>query len=627
MKVVSGPSAWMTRPVYVSDNINLVHSYTFAPKLSHQVYIEDRAWDFVGLDLQGAVLPSVYSVVNGDVLDVTFNEPEQLDYTSNFDQKYFSSVLGNIPVFNNIMSDVPIKAIKSESGVKHSTIEGVLCYGEYQSYVTADTQESFWSGLTSSQLTIQSAPKFSQGDGSPDVNNVGGSSNFTLLDLLEAVKGITKHGSRRINGNWTDTWFTLTSYELTDSRLQFVYESTHRVSQSYNYANTVWNSFQARTTVTIPTASAQVLRAGVTYIGDSHSGSPSFACPSLTTIHDEFYGYELGVNAINTEGVGFEWKEHTSKFLTPHIIVGKFSELTPDGDEIKNLVDRSAAVNATGGHNKFDQYYGSCSITSSNAVSSYKEFINTNYLESLSELNEVMSLIPDVSPIIDFLKAIPRMRLLAGALRLVDFAANTYLLVKFGLEPSINDIKLFAEKFDKVVEQLNNRLNRELTLRGKLDYDFVGGDLDGYHMTTRSKLRIKFPRTNVQDAFLPLSLAGLEPSSSTLWDLFPFSFAIDWFTGFGDKMKVGDNALYALTSQIGVAVHSFTLYKDLDVDTFCDGIPFTVASEGLQFKYYHRVVSKLYPMPGGTTKHYDWLGDSNVPIVIGTALAWSILRS
>jgi hypothetical protein len=272
-------------------------------------------------------------------------------------------------------------------------------------------------------------------------------------------------------------------------------------------------------------------------------------------------------------------------------------------------------------HSMFDRdLYPSAYVSTGDALDSYSSVLESNYVESLVELDQIMSLIPDLRPIQRLIEEVGVGRIISGAIRFVDIFTNLVLLTEFGLKPLANDLYQIAVHLDDLVERIS-RIGSRLDLRGKHTFtDFPSGDpLEGCTMVTRSKLVLTIPRSSALAALIGFEMAGFAPTFATIWDLIPFSFVVDWFLNISDRIAMGEQHLHFLSADIAYCVHSHTIYKPLVSNL--EGITF---SHDTHLKYYHRTTSRYLPRPGRS--RYDFLTAKGPPVLAGGSLLWTIFR-
>lgn len=265
--------------------------------------------------------------------------------------------------------------------------------------------------------------------------------------------------------------------------------------------------------------------------------------------------------------------------------------------------------------------------SSAQALEGLLEVLKTNYLEFFKDAGELVSLIPDVALLFQALRDIKNMRP-QGVLRLGDFIAETYLKYQFGIAPTIDAIEELNSKGSLVQKRVASLLNGEFrTIHGKFKYDLPY--LKGFaterpiRMDVRSKLTVRMTDESFMRTLVGLKASGLIPSLSQIWETLPLSFVIDWFTNMSRRYADIDTQFFFACVDVKYAVHSITVYHDLDSSELDD---FSVtAVDVVSNKSYNRYVSRLMPSLNGSV--YDFRGANPRPSAgVGGSLAWVFSR-
>jgi hypothetical protein len=252
-------------------------------------------------------------------------------------------------------------------------------------------------------------------------------------------------------------------------------------------------------------------------------------------------------------------------------------------------------------------------FSSADAISQHVDVIQANYIESLSELGSIASLLPDLGNVIKFFTAAKRGEWLNAGRTLLETWSEFQLQWDFGIKPAISDITELSNKYDDVVNRLKeDNLWGKKVLRGKFDFDFPSGTfgVDGIsHMTVRSKVVTSFGRSSIFAAMLKGKAAGLLPSFSSLWDLVPFSFVVDWYANVGEKLEDAEDQLLMLCLPCHYCVHSFTITHAFSTAELLDRkLSITKLGDPPGMTFYYRMPSKIFPVLRDSK--YDFRGAS-----------------
>jgi hypothetical protein len=100
-------------------------------------------------------------------------------------------------------------------------------------------------------------------------------------------------------------------------------------------------------------------------------------------------------------------------------------------------------------------------------------------------------------------------------------------------------------------------------------------------------------------AAVGLDALGLLPKASNLWDLLPFTFVVNWFTGVGEAIRRAEYAMFLATIP-AYYVHSYTLSSPLSDDELDLLKMSSSISEPACLRVYVRDVTKRPPFPRDT---------------------------
>lgn len=198
-------------------------------------------------------------------------------------------------------------------------------------------------------------------------------------------------------------------------------------------------------------------------------------------------------------------------------------------------------------------------------ISEYRDVLLSRTLPLAPSFNLFRSLaeLRDLNRLAD-LSEIPR-KLKERIFTLKDLAGS-HLAVEFGIKPLISDVQRMLELPDTIAKRVNYLLERNgkpTTFRRKI---FLEEDISGFTptwsttgtsdkmwttvRTTNSRKRsielrcsanynVEFPKLEVPKLRKNIArkLWGIEPTFSDLYELTPWSWLIDWFTGLGNYLQ------------------------------------------------------------------------------------------
>lgn len=212
------------------------------------------------------------------------------------------------------------------------------------------------------------------------------------------------------------------------------------------------------------------------------------------------------------------------------------------------------------------------------------DLIKTNMIEFLSDLRHPLSLIPK-------LKSLRQIKNL-GKLKGLKVLAGDYLQAKYGVLPTISDLgKIYAAMMKRVpsCDKYGNRLTSAMHEESVIDTDGLYHPIHSLQQHIKIAFSEDLAFANIVEKFTRL---GLWPTFENLWDMVPYSFAIDWFINVGDFLERVDTRHRIQRLPIRYATWS---RKEVSTYTMSrSSIPYGGAASLVR---YHRWVSDQCPVP------------------------------
>lgn len=279
--------------------------------------------------------------------------------------------------------------------------------------------------------------------------------------------------------------------------------------------------------------------------------------------------------------------------------------------------------------NRMPHIRPSASISAGEALDSFLQVIKANHLETLSDLRDIGSLLPRVDLTLKFVRDLKSGNYFGAVEDVLNFLTSTKLLIEFGLDPAASSVMEMVEKADSVKRRLDGAdVFGHKELHAKFSYTFPEGEF-GYkssRLITRTKLVASFDSSSIMANLMGGYARGIFPSLSALWDLYPFSFVVDWVTNMDDRIDELDHQFLFLCCRVHYCVHSFKVYTEIDEDRLEEYnlIP-QDRNELPSFVYYKREISR-FP-PSLKESKYDFLRPTG-PLDWGTvaSLFYQIVR-
>jgi hypothetical protein len=269
-------------------------------------------------------------------------------------------------------------------------------------------------------------------------------------------------------------------------------------------------------------------------------------------------------------------------------------------------------------------------LSYASAMDSHFTAFESNHIEALMELSEILAPIELGA----MAAVLPRYVSRKGVLLvgILDLLCNAYLVWKFGLAPTIDDADDVARNAGSFrTRVLSGEVFKANTISGKeivvVEEDNSMG-IPPCVVTLRSKVRTKYHPDSLMTAAFTADSVGLLPRLSTLWDLVPWSFLVDWFTPVGEYLQIVDSQAKILALDMTYCVHSISVkryFTDGELTSYgVSSVPVNGHS-GCGYHKYLRIVSTTPPVFGPTR-----LPVTNQPGVpdwgIAGSLAWLKLK-
>jgi len=199
-------------------------------------------------------------------------------------------------------------------------------------------------------------------------------------------------------------------------------------------------------------------------------------------------------------------------------------------------------------------------------VDAYNSLVNvlpTNFIESMNELREITSILPDLTHFIlayRYLRSKPWM----AAKELAKAMAGGQLYYSFGLAPNAQVVS----DSQRVLEMLADIPVTAVDGYGTHHSSQVIG-YTMYDVVTRCKISMQdnYALHAGLSAILKLNAAGILPSASSFWDIVPMSFAADWVFHIGQKLQMVESTVFAAALPTRCYVYTHRINADAGLPT------------------------------------------------------------
>jgi hypothetical protein len=232
-----------------------------------------------------------------------------------------------------------------------------------------------------------------------------------------------------------------------------------------------------------------------------------------------------------------------------------------------------------------------------NAFSDLTGSLDTNLIETLTEIDEVAGLMPDIKLAVSILGTIWNKDFSGATLRqIIDLGTKTTLQASFTWAPYADLVTVQLPKIGKIISEFDEPKKLSLgygEFRKVILNDLGRGEV---FLTTRTKVVLNTSIRGFLAAFLRLDAMGLAPRPSRLWDTIPFSFVADWALKIGSMLeRIETSAL--LIGVPALFVHTYTLTSPLTPDELKAFSATSLDATPPELRVHWRDVSKFSPVP------------------------------
>lgn len=264
-------------------------------------------------------------------------------------------------------------------------------------------------------------------------------------------------------------------------------------------------------------------------------------------------------------------------------------------------------------------------LSSADALNKHLLALSTNHIQTLQKLSSVMDLLPELVKLPSIVKRLSNGDL--GALKeLIDYLSGEILRYRFTQAPAAKALKeLIGSDVNAYLRTLTRK--DDYIIYGNFEYEIPLAQNpynDGRLLiVTRSKISISQDLSTLMEALLMGHSVGLLPTLSRIWEILPFSFVIDWFTGMNKRLKLVDTQLTYMAFRTNWCLNSFRLsyypsdaaLGDYNLRNVNSEKPFSVSA-------YLR--EKTVYMPRLRDSRFDFLATSGPNPLTAGALAWQL---
>lgn len=243
--------------------------------------------------------------------------------------------------------------------------------------------------------------------------------------------------------------------------------------------------------------------------------------------------------------------------------------------------------------------------STADALDTGTQSLRTDMWQTLLKLPEISDQLPDLKKAWNVVQGLFSGRPIQSLKDALDLATELRLTHQFEWRPEVDLFTNLVPKIGDVlgdIQRLTGSNAGEVVLRGNFSYDFPVNTFgfSNTQLNTHTRVAVEADGFRYLDDLLSLKATGFAPLISTGWDLTPFSFVANWFTGVGSRIRDIENVALVGVMGIKCLTHSYLVsvtLTDDEMKVYGLESAVTPGSKPLVLKFYVREVSLHVPPP------------------------------
>jgi len=532
-------------------------------------------------------------------------------------QKSYGSFFQNLQTFGRVLGGGSVLTVPSrEHAMRHDTFQGGLVTHQLGSFETWDDYYFYGHPYRSRSTSGLVYHYFYVTGKRPNQGFVYSRSTpaYTMCvdDLLDSLKGQTIVYSHAVGTNQVICTLSDVSYDSFESGLRVTYNLRTDypvINQEAEWRSTLIVPFWYPTELTDPS------------IGVGYSAQAAF----VTTFSN------VGWYRTTGDRVDFSVESsYPGNFCFPTALSNcddaDSSDTRPYA--IQAWTDLSAgrfsrrfgeAINSD-----FTELAPASLFSSVDAFNQLEGYLGTNVLQNLAKLPGFIDSLPKLREAVDVLGKLAKRDLNFATFReILDLASSTHLQASFEWRPWSTILNEYAPKLAATFSALGLQPERIVgygSFRAELHNVLGRTDVN---LTVRTKIVLVGSVPSWLATLTGIDALGLLPKASNLWDLIPFTFLVNWFTGVGAAMRRAESSII-LMGLPAYYVHTFAFTSPFSTDELRLLHASSDRTSPPLLRYYMRDVTTITPAPRDTK--YGFGIPSGIPF-IGTlgSLAYQLI--
>jgi hypothetical protein len=305
-------------------------------------------------------------------------------------------------------------------------------------------------------------------------------------------------------------------------------------------------------------------------------------------------------NAAGDSGPVYEEFEDASNYVSAAL----FLSFPPDPDDAVKILDGSVYDRLSSRQyldsfesavrDSWSDIVPSCLHSSVDAFKQAEGYLGVNLLQNIVKLPDIADNVTFIRDAVKVLSRLLHRDLSFATLRdIANFASSAELRGSFEWRPYLDFATRYLPLMLSTIHTIG--LSGRVVGRGSFRYK-ISNDLgrDEVTLVTRTKLVMDASPSGLLSAAIGADALGILPKASNLWDLLPFTFVVNWFTGVGEAMRRAEYSL-VLAGIPAYFVHTYALTSPLSADELASLGTSSAGTQPASLRLYYRDFTTYNP--------------------------------
>jgi hypothetical protein len=262
----------------------------------------------------------------------------------------------------------------------------------------------------------------------------------------------------------------------------------------------------------------------------------------------------------------------------------------------------------------------SSTFSAVSALSKLEGSLDNNILQTLYKLPDFEKAIPDLRKAFSILESLVRKDLSFSTLRdVLDLATSTHLQASFTWRPYRDLLVKYIPAMAPILQTMLT--DKHLTIGyGSFTHEFnqeFGREIAT--LVTRTKVVADLTLSGFWSAALSLDSVGLLPTFSRVWDLIPFTFAVNWIAGISRMLRnievIGTSSIIPI-----LYIHTYTITSPFTMDELEALGASSTGNQPAGLRVYNRDYTYYTPVPRNSRFSFGTPSDFEHFAILGSLL-------